>query len=89
MREPREYENPLCAQIGGDFWFPEREEGAVSYIDGQYAKSICKRCIHKVECAEWGINKEYFGIWGGLTIRQRQQIRSQRGLTLKQEKDIA
>ncbi len=70
MREPREYENPLCAQIGGDFWFPDKE-GTVSFGESQYAKSICKSCTHKIECAEWGIHKEQFGIWGGLAPRQR------------------
>jgi len=89
MREPREYENPLCAQIGGDFWFPEREEGAVSYIDGQYAKSICKRCIHKVECAEWGIRKETFGIWGGLAHRERLQARRDRRINLGGDGEVA
>ena len=89
MREPREYENPLCAQIGGDFWFPEREEGAVSYIDGQYAKSICKRCIHKVECAEWGIRKETFGIWGGLAHRERLQERRDRRINLGGDGEVA
>jgi hypothetical protein len=24
MREPRFYENPACASVGGDFWFPEK-----------------------------------------------------------------
>jgi len=89
MREPREYENPLCAQIGGDFWFPEREEGAVSYVDGQYAKSICKRCIHKVECAEWGIRKETFGIWGGLAHRERLQARRDRRINLGGDGEVA
>lgn len=89
MREPREYENPLCAQIGGDFWFPEREEGTVSYVDGQYAKSICKRCVHKVECAEWGINKETFGIWGGLAYRERVAIRRQRRINLGGDGEVA
>jgi hypothetical protein len=89
MREPCEYENPLCAQIGGDFWFPEREEGAVSYIDGQYAKSICKRCIHKVECAEWGIRKETFGIWGGLAHRERLQARRDRRINLGGDGEVA
>ena len=29
MREPREYENPLCAEIGGDFWFPDKDKESV------------------------------------------------------------
>jgi hypothetical protein len=91
MREPSHYEAPSCATIGGDFWFPDVTLGKkeVSVEDTKFAVGICNRCPHRRECAEWGITKEYFGIWGGLTIRQRQQIRSQRGLTLNQENDVA
>jgi len=91
MREPSQYEAPSCATIGGDFWFPEVITGKkeVSVEDTRFAINICNRCPHRSECAEWGIAKEYFGIWGGLTLRQRQVIRSQRGIRLNQEKDIA
>lgn len=89
MREPSKYEAPTCATVGGDFWFPDKEQGPLSLADGQYAKSICRGCPHRKECAEWGITKENFGIWGGLFPRERFRIRQQRGITLKQEKDIA
>jgi hypothetical protein len=91
MREPSQYEAPSCETIGGDFWFPEnipgKKESAVE--DTKLAISICNRCPHRRECAEWGINKEYFGIWGGLTLRERQRIRDQRGIRLNQENDVA
>ena len=88
MREPREYENPLCAQIGGDFWFPESGDGG-SVADAAYAKSICRRCIHKTECVEWGIHKEAFGIWGGLTPRERLSTRRQRRIILGGDGEVA
>lgn len=91
MQEPSQYEAPSCETIGGDFWFPETASGKKesSIEETKYAISICNRCPHQRDCAEWGITKEYYGIWGGLTLRQRQRIRDQRGITLKQEKDIA
>jgi len=49
------------------------------------AKSICHTCPHKAECAEWGINKEQFGIWGGLTQADRVPIRKQLNIILKGE----
>ena len=88
MREPREYENPLCAQIGGDFWFPDNE-GTVSFSESQYAKSICKACTHKTECAEWGIHKEQFGIWGGLAPRERLAVRRVRRINLGGDEEVA
>lgn len=85
MREPREYEAPLCAQIGGDWWFPDKED---NHIDTRYPKTICGRCEHQTECAEWGIRNERHGIWGGLVEKQRREIRRQRNITLREE-DIA
>jgi hypothetical protein len=91
MREPSQYEAPSCETIGGDFWFPEAIPGKKdsSIEDTKLAVSVCNRCPHRRECAEWGINKEYFGIWGGLTLRQRQKIRDQRGIRLNQENEVA
>lgn len=85
MREPRNYEAPLCAEVGGEWWFPDKED---NNIDSMYAKSICRRCQHQTECAEWGIHNERHGIWGGLVDRQRQAIRRQRKITVREE-DIA
>ena len=91
MREPSHYEAPSCATIGGDFWFPDVSTGneEVSVDDTKFAIGICNRCPHRRECAEWGITKENFGIWGGLSPRERFRIRQQRGIRLNQEKDIA
>ena len=89
MREPSQYEAPSCATVGGDFCFPEKEQGKMSYVDGQYAKSICRGCPHRRECAEWGILKENYGIWGGLAPRERFAIRQKRGIRLNQENDVA
>lgn len=84
MREPRDYEAPLCAQTGnGDAWFPEAGSGINNEV--VYAKSICNNCIHRAECAEWGINYERFGIWGGLTALDRRLIRRKRGIVLPRE----
>lgn len=82
MREPRFYEAPACAEIGGDFWFPEKGDGSNSR-EMMFAKSICKQCPHQSECAEWGIANEAHGIWGGLVSRERYKIRRRRGIKLK------
>ena len=76
MQEPSQYEAPSCATIGGDFWFPDVSSGLkeVSVDDAKFAVSICKRCPHRRECAEWGITKEYFGIWGGLDLDDDREV---------------
>ena len=83
MREPRFYENPACATVGGDFWFPENDPANRNTIEVAIAKSICRRCPNQEECAEWGIQNENFGIWGGLNEGQRRLIRRKRRITVK------
>ena len=80
MREPREYEAPLCAQVGGDLWFPDK-----GVDTGTFPKAIqiCHQCRHRLECAEWGIQNERHGIWGGLTAVQRKAIRRKRKIKVR------
>lgn len=86
MREPHEFEVPLCAQVGGDLFFPDKEnEGKMVRLSIASAKSICRSCQHITECAEWGIRKERHGIWGGLTDGDRRKIRRARHIILNEE----
>lgn len=81
MREPREFEAPLCAEVGGDWWFPEKEVADdKEQLHSIYAKRICGSCQHRVECAEWGIHHEQYGIWGGLNGRRLAAIRREKNI---------
>lgn len=75
MTAPWEFEEPACAEVGGDFWFPEATEVTKEL---QLAKRICDSCTHKTECLEWAIDNEHYGIWGGTTPRGRSLIRRMR-----------
>ena len=57
----------------------------VSSNDAKKVKEFCNKCAHQVECAEWGIAKERFGIWGGLNPRERQSIRRRRRVRLQDD----
>lgn len=81
MRQPYEYESPGCREIGGDWWFPDKD-GTGTSTEFKIVKSICGSCIHREECAEWGITNERFGVWGGLTEKERAKIRARRGIRL-------
>lgn len=78
MRSPREFDNPLCAQVDGELWFPDKGG------DTRPAKKICDQCIHKTECAEWGIKHELIGVWGGLSGFERRLIRRKYNIILEQ-----
>lgn len=70
-----------CRGMGPDLFFPERgETGHYSYADearGYPAMQVCRGCPVRTECGEYGA-KERFGIWGGLSGRQRKQARTRR-----------
>ena len=59
--------------VDPDLFFPER--GAST----REAKEVCKGCIVRGECLEYALaNGEKFGIWGGLSERERRRLRRQR-----------
>lgn len=62
-----------CKGADPDLFFPER--GAST----RQAKSICRECSVRDECLEFAIvSSEKFGIWGGLSERERRKIRKER-----------
>lgn len=73
---------PLCSETAPDIFFIDSEEGATPaeiYAGRKLAKQICSECPYQIRCAEWAIAKEErLGIWGGLTPRERSDIRRAR-----------
>jgi WhiB family transcriptional regulator, redox-sensing transcriptional regulator len=62
-----------CRGADADLFFPER--GAST----RKAKAICNACEVKAECLDYAIvNGEKFGIWGGMSERERRRVRRQR-----------
>lgn len=55
-----------CAGYPVNTFYPETAEGAA------VAKRICARCRMRQLCLETALrNKEPYGVWGGLTERER------------------
>ncbi|MFG2374941.1 WhiB family transcriptional regulator [Streptomyces sp. NPDC048504] len=60
----------LCAQTGADFFFPEPGSSV------REAKRICGMCPIRSACLEYALdNDERFGVWGGLSEKERLEIR--------------
>ena len=76
-RGPWEFEEPLCAEVGVEiFYTDDKDEKKVESMSTYaMANSICKKCPHKNECAEWAIKHELFGFWGGLSPKERTNLR--------------
>jgi len=59
-----------CRETDPDAYFPDK--GGSS----RQAKAVCMRCEVRLQCLEWAMdNDEKFGIWGGLSDRQRRARR--------------
>lgn len=80
LTPPWEYENPLCRKLGPKYYFAEDDGRDLTASIRKDIKTLCNSCEHKFDCAEWGIHKELWGIWGGLTIADRRAIRRKRGI---------
>ncbi|HSJ35993.1 MAG TPA: WhiB family transcriptional regulator [Acidimicrobiia bacterium] len=62
-----------CRGADADLFFPER--GAST----RKAKSICGECQVQAECLDFAIEiGEKFGIWGGMSERERRRVRRER-----------
>jgi WhiB family redox-sensing transcriptional regulator len=73
--ERRWQEEANCLGVDPDLFFPER--GAST----REAKSVCRGCEVRSECLEYALaHGEKFGIWGGLSERERRRVRRQRAL---------
>jgi len=63
----------LCAETDPEAFFPEK--GGPT----REAKRVCTGCAVRLECLEYALsNDERFGIWGGLSERERRRVRQAR-----------
>ncbi len=63
-------ERALCAQTDPEAFFPEKGGST------REAKRICQGCEVRAECLEYALaHDERFGIWGGLSERERRKLK--------------
>ena len=63
-------ERALCAQTDPEAFFPEKGGST------REAKRICQACAVRDECLEYALeHDERFGIWGGLSERERRKLK--------------
>jgi len=67
-----------CMGVDPDLFFPEC--GAST----REAKEVCRGCVVRDECLEYALeNGEKFGIWGGMSERERRRLRRARAVERK------
>ncbi|EHY88772.1 Transcription factor WhiB [Saccharomonospora azurea NA-128] len=63
-------ERALCAQTDPEAFFPEKGGST------REAKRICQVCEVRDDCLEYALaHDERFGIWGGLSERERRKLK--------------
>ena len=63
----------LCAQTDPEAFFPEK--GGSTHD----AKIVCQACAVRADCLTYAIENDLrYGIWGGLSERERRKLRHQR-----------
>ena len=64
----------LCAQTDPEAFFPEKGGST------REAKKVCRGCEVRAECLEYALeHDERFGIWGGLSERERRRLKREAG----------
>jgi WhiB family redox-sensing transcriptional regulator len=70
VEEPNWQDRGLCAQTDPEAFFPEKGGST------RDAKKVCLGCDVRAECLEYALaNDERFGIWGGLSERERRKLK--------------
>ena len=71
---PQWYELALCAQTDPEAFFPEKCGST------REAKRVCASCPVARQCLEYALeNDERFGIWGGMSERERRKLKRRIG----------
>jgi WhiB family redox-sensing transcriptional regulator len=64
-----------CMGVDPELFFPERGSST------REAKEVCRGCVVREDCLEYALaNGEKFGIWGGMSERERRRVRRMRVL---------
>lgn len=60
----------LCAEVDSELFFPEKGGSTKD------AKKLCGLCDVRQQCLDFAVdNDERFGVWGGLSERERRRLR--------------
>lgn len=58
-----------CLGVDPALFFPDRG------VPTKDAKEVCQSCVVRKDCLEYALAEEEFGIWGGLSERERRRLR--------------
>lgn len=63
-----------CRGMDTALFFPAQGRGVAGVV-----VAVCEGCPVRSECLEHALEHEHFGVWGGMSGKQRSRLRRQRG----------
>ncbi len=67
------FDRAKCKGVSNSVFYPQRGVPSAS------ALAMCRSCDVRVDCLEYALtNDEEFGIWGGLSERERRKVKRDR-----------
>jgi len=91
-----DFENASCKGIGHQAFYDDGLEveapidqddtiwSSNKPIQHAYLRRMCLSCPVVQECREWGIKRERYGFWGGMTATERESERIMRGIRVNE-----
>lgn len=77
VERPAWFDDARCRGVDPELFFPTK----TGPDSGWEAKKVCAGCPVRELCLEMALERgEKYGVWGGLSERQRRRIRRSRGL---------
>lgn len=72
-REMAWADRALCAEVDPELFYPDAS------VTARHAKRVCMACEVRVACLDYALRTgQRWGVWGGLSERQRRAILRQR-----------
>jgi WhiB family redox-sensing transcriptional regulator len=75
-----DWSQAACLGTYTESWYVE---GHAAHAEYMVLRRVCKDCPIRNECAEYAISNEVYGFWGGLAPKERERLRSRRGIRLR------
>lgn len=63
--------NAACKDMPTEMFFPPSGKTPSAKI----AKEVCNTCEIRVQCLQWALANNEFGIWGGTTTEERNVLK--------------
>lgn len=70
-----DWEKANCRNVSTNaFYIQDDEDATKRFAKTEYARAVCAVCPIQMECLAYAFKHERYGMWGGMTARERNYI---------------